>query len=96
MAALSVKVPAPFLTSARLAPLRVPETVSAVGLLTVNVAAAPLSVTVPVPVTEATCWLNPPRSRVAAAALRLSAVAMGIALAMPSFSVPALTVVAPT
>ena len=48
-------MPAPLLIRARLAPVKAPGKASAVPLLMVNVAAVPLSVTVPDPVTEATC-----------------------------------------
>ena len=61
-------------------------------LLTVNVAAAPLSVTVPAPATEATCRLKPFRSSVP---VTVSGVPAGSAPATPSASVPALMVVAP-
>ena len=50
--------------SAVLVPVMLPANVSVVVLLTVKVAAPPPSVTVPVPVTLATVWELPARSKV--------------------------------
>ena len=80
------------------APLIEPEKLLAAASLTVKVAAAPLSVTVPVltppSARPATVWAKPPRSNVPVP-FTVSVVPAGRALAMPSLSVPALMVVMP-
>ena len=83
-----MSVPAPLLV--RAGRPSVPAKVSAAALLTVKVAAAPLTVTVPLPVTEATCCGETGQVEGGAGATD-SAVAVGRALVAPSASVPALT-----
>ena len=92
LAPCSVSVPAPIFVNARLAPVIVPANVSAPALFTVKMAAPPVLVTVPAPVTLATCCANPARSSVP---VTDSAVPLGSALAIPSAIVPAVIVVAP-
>ena len=93
----SVSAPAAVLVRAN-APVIEPEKLLAAASLTVKVAAAPLSVTVPVlappSAKPATVWAKPARSKVPVL-LTVRVVPAGRALAMPSLSVPALTVVAP-
>ena len=81
------------LVKVRLVPVRLPAKGTAAESLIVKVAAAPLSVTVPVPATLATCCEKPARSKVP---LTVRAVPVGIALATPSARVALeLTVVVP-
>ncbi len=95
-----VSVPNPVLVRARaLAPLViVPEKLLAAALLTVKVAAAPLSVTVPVETPPSanppTVWAKPARSNVPVPST-VSVVLVGSAFATPSAIVPALIVVPP-
>ncbi len=78
-------------TNAKL-PVSTPAKESAPLLLIVKLAAAPVSVTVPLPVMLATCCANPTRSKVPELA---NAVLIGKALAMPFAIVPAEIVVVP-
>ena len=77
-----------------IAPVIVPPKLSEELLATVKLAADPLSVTMPVPLTLPTCWAKPARSKVPVPVTD-RAVAVGRALGTPFLSVPALTVVAP-
>ena len=94
MAPESVSVPAAVLVRAN-APVLAPEKLLAAASLTVKVAAAPLSVTVPVltppSARPATVWAKPPRSKLPVPCT-VSVVPVGRALATPSLRVPALTV----
>ncbi len=94
LASDSVSMPVPVLTRLKaLLPLVIrPANESAPELLTVKVAAAPLSVTMPEPLTPATSWPKPARSRLP---LSVKTVPVGKALATPSARVPAMIVVAP-
>src|SRR5579883_633454 len=91
LAPLNVKLPTSDFVSAKL-PVIVPANVSAPELLIVKIAAAPLSVTTPLPVTLATCCAKPFKSNVPESE---SVVPVGNALATPSCIVPALILVAP-
>ena len=97
---VKISVPVPFSVRAKACvPLvTTPEKLLVEARLTVKVAAAPLSVTVPVltppSARPATVWAKPAKSNVPVP-LTVSVVPVGRALAMPSLSVPALTVVAP-